>query len=93
VRVKLLEAVAARKIVVTTSLGMDGVSFRPGKHLLVADTAAEFAQRCAEVLQNPEFFRRMTEDAYTLLRDEHSWRAVGDRLEGVYLSALERIRS
>jgi glycosyltransferase involved in cell wall biosynthesis len=90
VRVKLLEAVAARKIVVTTSLGMDGVSFRPGKHLLVADTAEEFAQRCAEVLQNPELFRRMTEDAYTLLRDKHSWSAVGDQLENLYETALKK---
>lgn len=93
VRVKLLEAVAARKIIVTTSLGKDGTSFSSDRHLLVADTAEEFARRCVEALYFPERFEQMIEEAYALLKGRYSWQAVGDQLENLYRTTLESIRS
>lgn len=90
VRVKLLEAIAARRIVVTTSLGLDGVTFRAGKEVLVADKEEEFAALCAEVLADPARFERLRNDAYAVLRDKHSWSAVGDQLENLYEMALKK---
>ena len=90
VRVKLLEAIAARKVVVTTSLGLDGVVFSPGRHVLAADSAEEFAERCIEVLSHPERFTQMARDAFALLGQKYSWTAVGDQLEGLYMEAVRR---
>ncbi len=92
VRVKLLEAIAARRVVVTTTLGLEGVSFSPGKHVLVADSAEEFAKQCVEALSRPERYRQMSADAYNLLRETHSWNAVGRQLEQLYTTTLERVR-
>lgn len=92
VRVKLLEAIAARKVVVTTSLGMEGVSFSPGRHVLVADTTEDFTRHCVDVLSHPERFAQMSQDAFALLDEKYSWTAVGDQLENLYLGAVRRGR-
>ena len=42
-RIKILEAFAFRKPVVSTSLGAEGLEARPNEHLLIADTAEDFA--------------------------------------------------
>ncbi len=47
---KVLEGMAMAKPVVTTSKGLEGIAALAGKHLLVADTAAEFADA---VIQAP----------------------------------------
>jgi len=93
VRVKLLEAVAAHKVVVTTSLGLEGVSFSPGRHVLVADTAEDFTRHCVDVLSHPERFAQMSQDAFALLGKKNSWTAVGDQLESLYLDAVRRKQS
>lgn len=92
VRVKLLEAVAARKVVVTTSLGLDGVAFCPDRHVRVADSAEEFARHCVDVLSHPERFVQMTQDAFALLDEKYSWTAVGHQLENLYRGAVRRGR-
>ena len=42
IRVKILEAMAAGKIIVCTAVGMQGIDAIPGKHYFAANTPAEF---------------------------------------------------
>jgi glycosyltransferase involved in cell wall biosynthesis len=51
-RIKLLEAAAWRLPIVSTRLGAEGITFRHGCELLIADDAGEFARACAAVLRN-----------------------------------------
>lgn len=43
IRVKILEAMAAGKVVISTTIGMQGIEVQPGEHYLPANTAQEFA--------------------------------------------------
>jgi glycosyltransferase involved in cell wall biosynthesis len=49
-RLKVLEAFAAHRPVVSTTIGVEGVPARHGEHLLVADTAGDFANAVLRVL-------------------------------------------
>ncbi|MDB9882984.1 glycosyltransferase family 4 protein [Bacteroidia bacterium] len=42
IRLKILEAMAAGKLVVSTTIGAQGIDYIPRKHLLIADSPAEF---------------------------------------------------
>lgn len=52
-RLKVLEAAACGNAIVSTPLGVDGLPFRAGRDLLVADSAAEFAAAVAGLLRDP----------------------------------------
>ena len=51
-RVKILEAFANRKAVVSTTIGAEGLDVRDGVHLYVADTPADFASRCLALMDD-----------------------------------------
>jgi sugar transferase (PEP-CTERM/EpsH1 system associated) len=75
-RLKILEAMAMRIPVVSTSLGCEGLAVEAGRHLLVADKAEVFAQSVIELLTHPE--RRQG-----LVEAEYSWEKCADRLQEV----------
>jgi glycosyltransferase involved in cell wall biosynthesis len=70
-RLKILESMALRTPVVTTSKGMEGLAARNREHLLVADTPKEFAQAVTYLLLNPEAAGTMVENAFELVRSQY----------------------
>ena len=53
-RIKLAEALAAGRPVVTTTKGMEGMDLTPGKHVLVADDAPAMSEALVHLIQSPE---------------------------------------
>ncbi len=52
-RLKILEAGAMRRAMVSTSVGAEGLDFVPGKEILIADDPATFARHVIELLRDP----------------------------------------
>jgi polysaccharide biosynthesis protein PslH len=75
-RLKIFEAIAAKLPVVSTSLGAEGLPLEDGLHIAIADTPELFAQRCLELLEQPERRRKMVERAWELVAGRFSWDAV-----------------
>lgn len=65
-RIKLLEAFAQRRPVVTTTIGAEGIAAEDGRHLLIADDPAAFATACLRLLHDPELAARIANDAFEL---------------------------
>ena len=72
-RVKILEAFAHRIPVVSTTLGAEGLGARDGEHLLLADTAADFAAACARLLVDTALRGRLAANAQRLFLDRYTW--------------------
>jgi glycosyltransferase involved in cell wall biosynthesis len=53
-KIKVLEAWLHHRPVVATSHAVRGLAAEPGRHLLVADSAAELAQACRQLLTDPD---------------------------------------
>jgi glycosyltransferase involved in cell wall biosynthesis len=51
-RIKILEACAAGKPIVSTSVGAEGLDLEPGKEIILADDPAEFARSVVSLLQH-----------------------------------------
>ena len=49
-RLKILEAMALGRPVVSTSIGCEGLDVENGKHLFIADTPVEFAEKTMQLL-------------------------------------------
>lgn len=75
-RLKILEAMALRTPVVSTSKGAEGLCVRADEHLLIADTAKDFAEAVVRLLKDADLRRRLTESAYQLVRERYDWEVI-----------------
>jgi len=76
---KLLEAMALRKPVVTTSLGAGAIKGEDGKHFLVADEPVDMANKILDLLEDKEKRRSLGEEARALVEKEYTWKVVGQK--------------
>ncbi len=79
-RLKLLEAFAMRKAVVSTSLGCEGLAVRSGTHLVVEDQPQAFAQAVLAFLRSPEKRWLFGAAGRALVEEQYSWESCGARL-------------
>ena len=75
-RLKIFEAMAMECPVVSTSVGAEGLPVRDGEHLLLADSADDFARAAADLLLKPAEARTLAQAAAALVRDSHAWHRV-----------------
>lgn len=87
-RLKILEAFAMRKAVVSTSIGCEGLMIEPGKHLLVADQPEAFADAVINLLGNPSRRQALGSAGRTLVENNYSWQQSSSRL----LAVLDKLR-
>ncbi|MCW5880698.1 MAG: glycosyltransferase [Anaerolineae bacterium] len=75
-RLKILEAMALRTPVIATSKGVEGLEAEHERHLLIADTAEDFAQAVVRLLREPGLRDRLAGEAYQLIERKYNWDAV-----------------
>lgn len=88
IRLKILEAMALRRPVVSTSVGCEGIEATPGEHLLVADDPEGFAGRVVQLLDDPALGQRLAAAAARLIERRYAWTAIADRLDAVYRTVV-----
>jgi glycosyltransferase involved in cell wall biosynthesis len=72
-RIKILEAMAAGLPVVTTSKGCDGTEAVNGRHLLIADSAQEFAGEVDRLIGDKSLAAKLAREARALVEKKYSW--------------------
>ena len=88
-RLKILEAGAMRKAIVSTSVGVEELDFKAGKEILIADDQVTFARDVVELLHDPARRKALGEAARNrVLRDYD--RTVLERSVASALASLER---
>jgi polysaccharide biosynthesis protein PslH len=75
-RIKVLEAFAFRRPVVSTSLGIEGIDAHPEEHVLIGDDPDAFARQCLRLLQDPPLRYRLAASAWSLFTRAYSIEAV-----------------
>jgi len=71
-RIKILEAFAYQRPLVSTPEGIEGIAAVDGVHALIAQNADEFASACVRLLRDPVLCRQLTTRAFKLIQDQHS---------------------
>lgn len=86
-RIKILQAMALSKAVVSTTVGCEGLDVVDGEHLLVADQPGEFARQCIALMEDPSRRRRLGENARRLVEEKHRWELLPRVIDRVLESA------
>lgn len=80
---KVLEAMAAGCVVVTSTTGLQGINAIHNVHCLVGTNNEEISQYIVQLLNDPPLRKRLARAARKLIEDEHQWAHVGKQLDTV----------
>jgi glycosyltransferase involved in cell wall biosynthesis len=83
-RIKAIEAFAHRVPLVSTTIGAEGLDAAPGRHLLVADGAEDFARACLRLVREPDLRERLATAAHDLYRERYASEPVIERICEIY---------
>ena len=81
-RVKILDALARGLPVVTTSVGCEGIDVVDGEHVLVADTAADFARAVRRVLDDDAVAQALAANGRRLALERYDVQVIERRVAG-----------
>ena len=83
-RIKIIEAAAARKAVVSTTVGAEGLAFDDGTDILLRDTPLAFATACIELFDDRARATALGHAAWVKARSLYERSAVVERVAGAF---------
>jgi sugar transferase (PEP-CTERM/EpsH1 system associated) len=92
-RLKIFEAMAMERPVVSTTIGAEGLPVRDGVDALLADTPEAFADAIIRLLLDPALASRIGDAAASAVRAEYGWDRVAARFADICSGVSTRLRS
>jgi glycosyltransferase involved in cell wall biosynthesis len=87
-RLKILDAMAMGKAVVSTTIGCEGLRVTQGENIIIADSPRDFAERICFLFASIAHRARIGSAARVLVEREYSWDKIGRDLEHAYACAI-----
>jgi len=88
-RLKILDAWAMGKAVVSTSVGCEGLAAEDGRNILIRDDPESFAQAVRTVLRDAPLRLRLGVEGRRTVERQYSWERIGESMLGLYSSLLQ----
>jgi len=88
IALKVLEAMAMRKPVLSNPLGCEGIRVSHGENAFLADGAVSFADAAVLLLENSTLRQRIAEGGYQLIKQAYAWERLADKFYDCYASVL-----
>jgi glycosyltransferase involved in cell wall biosynthesis len=83
-RVKIIEGMAMKKCIISTSVGAEGINYQHGKNILIADTPDEFYKYILQCTTDRKLCESIGENARKLVEKEYNINHHGERLIAFY---------
>jgi glycosyltransferase involved in cell wall biosynthesis len=91
-RLKIYEAMAMGKPVISTTVGAEGLPIRDNTEILLADTPASFAQAVVRVLTDEELAKELGLNAKRLVCENFGWERVSASFARICENTISRSR-
>jgi glycosyltransferase involved in cell wall biosynthesis len=88
IALKVLEAMAMGKPVLSNSLGCEGIRVRHGDNVFLADGVEVFAEAAVLLLQNPGIRQKIAAGGYQLIKQEYAWERLAGQFQECYATVL-----
>jgi glycosyltransferase involved in cell wall biosynthesis len=90
-RIKILEAFAARRPVIATTIGAEGLGVTDRRHCLIADSLEDFARACLEIVHDATLAQRLVEEGYRFVNAHYDFSEGAKMIQEVFsLKAKEQ---
>ncbi|MCG9126489.1 glycosyltransferase [Candidatus Poribacteria bacterium] len=87
-RLKILEALAMGKAVVSTTVGAEGLSLQNREEIIIADEPVNFAEEVVRLLTIPSLRNEIGKNGRKKVEQEYDWRNIAEKLIGIYESVI-----
>jgi glycosyltransferase involved in cell wall biosynthesis len=87
-RLKILQAMAMERPVISTSLGAEGLEVTPGVNILIAENPAEFVKHILGLAASPEAACQLGKAGRRLVEAQYDWPICLQGLESLYDTLL-----
>jgi glycosyltransferase involved in cell wall biosynthesis len=87
-RLRILEAFALGRPVVSTTIGCEGLEVVDGRDLLVADEPRALADACIDLLRDPGLRERLVRAGRELVKRHYTWESVHRQVHAVARAVL-----
>ncbi|MEZ4923031.1 MAG: glycosyltransferase family 4 protein [Crocinitomicaceae bacterium] len=85
-RIKIIEAMALGKAVISTSVGAEGIAYTNNENIIIADSAKDFAKAIEELINNPDKVTLLGNNARKLIESSYSNDSIINNLISFYQS-------
>lgn len=82
-RLKILEAMALGRPIVSTSVGCEGIEVSDGINIMIADTAEAFVEKVMQMLGDPVLRDNIRSQARKLVEDKYGWNQLADKMTSI----------
>ncbi len=90
-RLKILDAWAMGKAVVSTAVGCEGLAAQDGENILIRDSPQDFADAVASVLRDRTLRERLQRGARRTVEELYAWDVIGPDMINEYQGVIEAI--
>lgn len=87
-RLKILEAMAFKKPVVSTSIGAEGLRIENGKNIILNDSSDGLAESIIKCLNNKELGEKISINAYRLVKEKYGWNTLAKKQKMIWNSTI-----
>jgi glycosyltransferase involved in cell wall biosynthesis len=90
IRIKIVEAMALGRVVITTSIGAEGLDVQDGKHLFIANTPEEFVAIINKCVAMPDLCTIISENARHYISIHHNNAVIAQQIIDFYQQVSEK---
>ena len=83
-RVKIIEGMAMKKAIISTSIGAEGINVKDRDNIMIANTKEEFLEAITELTADPILVKRIQNNGRRLVEREYNNSVLADRLITFY---------
>jgi polysaccharide biosynthesis protein PslH len=87
-RVKIVEGMAMNKCIISTSLGAEGIGYKHGENIIIANTMQEFHKAIKRCITDESYCKNIGRNARRLVEQEHDTHKINERLVNFYQHTL-----
>ncbi|HEY3841226.1 MAG TPA: glycosyltransferase family 4 protein, partial [Bryobacteraceae bacterium] len=88
--IKVMEAMACRRAVVTTPVGAQGLGLQSGHDVMICPLGEEFAAAICSLLDDPSLRDRIAGQARATAEDRFSWKSIAGEMRAAYADVIGR---
>ncbi|HRS53528.1 MAG TPA: glycosyltransferase [Bacteroidales bacterium] len=93
IRIKIIEGMAMGNVIITTTIGAEGINYKNKENILIADTPSEFVEAILWCFNNQDKLKLISERARKLALTQHSLKYVSTKIIEFYTQIIAKHNS